>query len=130
MGARRDQGNRWGESGQALVEYALILLLLMTLTLGGIEACRAIYTRNTLSYAAYESARYGMTHPTDVDGIRTRAIEVSVAVRLTPADITVDCGQCTSGSQLKVAIHYQFDSTFSLLIPTMTFTTSAMYYIK
>ncbi len=128
--AQQGYRQRRREAGQAAVEYALVLTLLLTLTIGGVEGFRAIYIRNTVAYAAYEGARYGMTHPTDFNGIRAKAIQVSIAVELKPGDIAVDCGRCTRGSWINVAITYPFKSSFSLVIPNMTFTTSAKYYIK
>ena len=126
------QGYEYGrpEAGQAAVEYALVVTLLLMMTFGGVEVFRALYVRNTVAAAAYEGARYGITRPTDFNGIRARVIQVSVAVDLEPSDITVDCGRCTRGSWINVAITYQFESSFSLVVPNMTFTTSAKYYIK
>lgn len=100
------------------------------MTFGGVEVFRALYVRNTVAYAAYEGARYGISHPSDVSGIRARAIQVSVAIDLKPEDITVECGHCTRGSWLNVEITYQFNSSFSLVVPDLTFTESAKYYIK
>ncbi len=130
MVAQQNHRNARAEAGQAAVEYALVLTLLLILTFGGLEGFRALYVRNTVTYAAYEAAHYGITHPTDVNGIRAKAIQVSVAVDLKPSDITADCGKCTRGSWITVNITYQFKSSFSLVVPNMTFTTSAKYYIK
>lgn len=45
------------KKGQALVELALSLLLLLPLLFGAIEFGRAMYTKNTLNYVAREGAR-------------------------------------------------------------------------
>ncbi len=130
MVGQQNKHKRTAEVGQALVEYALLLSFMLILTISGIEVCRAVYVRNTVTYAAYEGARYGITHPTDVNGIRANVIRNAVGVQLAPTDITVECGSCTRGTPLTVYITYDFVSSFSLMVPSMTFTASAMYYIQ
>lgn len=50
------------EDGQALVEFALVLPVLLMLILGLIEVARAVEQENTLSFAAREGARYAIVH--------------------------------------------------------------------
>lgn len=47
-------------AGQALVEFALILPILLLLTVGLIDAARAILAYNSVSNAAREGARFGI----------------------------------------------------------------------
>lgn len=50
--------------GGAILEFALILPLLMTLLVGGIDVGRMFYVRQGLEYATEEAARYYMLNPT------------------------------------------------------------------
>jgi hypothetical protein len=118
------------EIGQTLVEYALMLSFLLTLTFASLEFGRAIYARNTITYAAMEGARYAMTHPFDVAGTQQRVVDSSVMLTLAPEDVTVQCSPCTRGSPITVSVTYHFVSNFSLVVPEMTFSSSAKYYIR
>lgn len=118
------------EAGQALVEYALLLSFMLTLTFASIEFARAIYARNTVTFAAMEGARYAMVHPFDVAATRATVIESSVALTLDPEDIIVQCSPCTRGAPITVSVTYHFISSFSLVVPEMTFSSSAKYYIR
>lgn len=50
------------EDGQALVEFALILPVLLMLILGLFDVARAVEQENTLAFAAREGARYAIVH--------------------------------------------------------------------
>lgn len=50
-----------GESGAAIIEFALVTPLLLLLVFGIIESGRAIYTVNALASAVRDGARYGAT---------------------------------------------------------------------
>lgn len=56
MSAPRD------EHGQALVEFALVLPLLLLIITGLFDAARAVWQENTLAYAAREGTRYAIVH--------------------------------------------------------------------
>jgi hypothetical protein len=51
-----------GSRGQALVETALVLPLLLLLIVGLFDAGRAIWLSNTLATAVREGTRYGVVH--------------------------------------------------------------------
>ncbi len=51
-----------GSSGQALVETALVLPLLLILIVGLFDVGRAIWLSNTLATAVREGSRYGIVH--------------------------------------------------------------------
>lgn len=53
---------RGPERGQALVETALILPVLLLLILGLIDVARAVEEENTLAFAAREGTRYAIVH--------------------------------------------------------------------
>lgn len=56
---RRDDG------GQALVEFALVLPVLLMLIVGLFDVARAVQAENTLAFAAREAARYAIVHGSD-----------------------------------------------------------------
>ena len=60
---------RRDESGQSIVEFALILPLLLLIITGLFDAARATWQENTLAYAAREGTRYAIVHGSgSVDG--------------------------------------------------------------
>jgi len=50
------------DGGQALVEFALILPVLLMLMLGLFDVARAVWQENTLAFAAREATRYAIVH--------------------------------------------------------------------
>ena len=51
-----------GASGQALVEFAVLLPLILLIVTGLFDVARAVWQENTLSYAAREGTRYAIVH--------------------------------------------------------------------
>jgi Flp pilus assembly protein TadG len=62
--ARLDCGRSlsWGERGQALVEFALTLPILLTFIFGLMQICMAFYTHEYISELAREGTRYAIVH--------------------------------------------------------------------
>lgn len=93
---------RSDDSGQSIVEFALILPLLLLIITGLFDVARATWQENTLAYAAREGTRYAIVHgsgsldgtvvsPTNdqpvVDAVRYAAVGVpSVSVTVTWPD--------------------------------------------
>lgn len=50
------------ERGQALVEFALVLPIMLLVIVGVIDVARAVFQENTLAYAAREGTRYMILH--------------------------------------------------------------------
>lgn len=100
--------------GQTLVEFALILPLLVMLTVGVIDAGRAVAEYNLVSEAARAGARVGRITPTQ------SAIEAAVLKELGTlnASPTVTYGVCTSGCEAYGSEGGE---------PFITVTVSAMY---
>ena len=65
--------------GQALIEFALMLPLLLLLIVGAIEFGRLFFTKIVVTNAAREAAYYYATNPSgyDADILQTRAAEVA-----------------------------------------------------
>ena len=62
--ARREQ------AGQALIEFALILPLLLLIITGLFDVARATWEENTLAYASREGTRYAIVHGSaSLDGV-------------------------------------------------------------
>jgi Flp pilus assembly protein TadG len=54
---------RWSDDpGQALVEFALVLPVLLLFITGLFDVARAVWQENTLAYAAREGTRYAIVH--------------------------------------------------------------------
>ncbi len=53
---------RRAEGGQALIEFALVLPVLLLVILGILEMARAVSEENTLAFAAREATRYAIVH--------------------------------------------------------------------
>jgi len=58
-----------GSRGQALVEFALVLPLLVLLLCGVLDGARLVYTYNTLSQAAREGARVAAVETSQMGGV-------------------------------------------------------------
>lgn len=61
------------DRGQAQVEIALCLLVLLVVIFMTAELCSAVYTYVVLSDAVNEGVRYAIVHSTDTGGAGTRA---------------------------------------------------------
>jgi len=85
--------------GQALIEFALILPLLLLVIIGIFEFGRALFVYANLFNATREGARYGLTHPQDYNGILQHAQEKVTLVQLDPANhmtVKMDTGPSSS----------------------------------
>ncbi len=60
---------RSNDSGQSIVEFALVLPLILLIITGLFDVARATWQENTLAYAAREGTRYAIVHGSaSVDG--------------------------------------------------------------
>lgn len=75
--------------GNAVVEFALVLPLLMLIVFGITEFGRAWMTMNILTGAAREGCRLAVVTGPDVDAVQNRVTEVCAAAGVTPSSITV-----------------------------------------
>lgn len=53
---------RSDDSGQSLIEFALVLPMLLLIITGLFDVARATWQENTLAYAAREGTRYAIVH--------------------------------------------------------------------
>jgi Flp pilus assembly protein TadG len=116
--------------GQAIVELALILPVILLLMFAVGELTRVFYTRNVLYNAAREGARYLAFNPWDLSSAysNTKAAvafeAMNSGVSIAPADIVIACtdangnNECDSGTAVQVSVSTQmnfgvFESMFA-----------------
>jgi len=103
------------ERAQSLVEFAISLLLILTILTGAVEVSLALFEYITLSNAAQEGALYGSINPNDGLSIRARVRDAANdGVMLKDDQIGVGimgsgpCEKTDAGTtnQIKVTITY------------------------
>lgn len=110
----RSRGSRRagrGQLGQALVEFALVLPVLLLILMAIVDFGRLFYSVLAVRHAAREGARYGVVHAADDEGIRQRVRDAAVGLegdRLT-ITITPAVSQRRVGSPLTVDVSYPFE---------------------
>lgn len=111
------------ESGQDLVEFALVFPVLALILFGVLDLGRVFYYSITIANAAREGARYAMFYPDDTNGIRAAAEREALnsGVDLTDGtkatiDITCPSG-CGRGLPIRVMVTYNFDLLLLMVIP-------------
>lgn len=123
---------RCGERGQAMVEFAFVMPLLVLILMGVFDLGRAVYAYNVISSAAREGARYGVFKPLDLTGIQNQAkantpaldpnliAVTSLCIVTTKADGTLST--CPyKPSLIEVTVTYVFQPVTLLFTPlTMT----------
>ena len=71
--------------GQALVEFALVLPVLLVILLGTFDAGRLIFAYNSVSNAAREGGRTAIVNQTPVE-VRAKAAEQATALGIPSTD--------------------------------------------
>ena len=133
------------ESGQALMEFALVGIIFVILVFGVIDVGRAVWNYNTLAQATREGTRYAIVHgaassdpsgpgssyfvPPDSDTKITEAVE-TFASGLDISQLTVLAewpdGANNPGSAVKVTSQYTYEPMFDLFgIVSFTMTSSS-----
>lgn len=111
---------RCGAKGQALVELALLIPLMLVIAVGVLDLGRLFHASITIANAAREGARYGTFDPNDVSGI-VAAAEAEAAdsgIDLSGSTIAVSCPEgCGSGLPVRVTISYPFQLVMGLAFP-------------
>ena len=106
------------EKGQNLVEFALVLLLLLVISLGIVEFGRAWFLADRLKNAANIAARtYAVTQGTDpgVKAAAARAAAKTVIPELADADIV----PIETGSQVTVTVSRRFETVVPGILPML-----------
>jgi Flp pilus assembly protein TadG len=115
-------------SGQALVEFALLATLMITMLLGIFDFGRAYYTQVQIKNAVGDAGYYAIQHPDDDAGIR-KVIEKQLSF-LTDSDIPDPVRTCTSGvGKTKIKVTYDYHLMFSWIIPNAKVTLGDETYV-
>jgi Flp pilus assembly protein TadG len=102
-----------GERGQALVEFAIVLPLLLLLLLGIVDFARAWNVYEVLTDAAREGARIAVVDQpaTTEQDVRDAIVAAGqrAAIGIDPADITITGFHAGRGTQATVRIEYDYE---------------------
>lgn len=106
---RPPDARREKQLGQAMVEFALVSVLFVTLVVAIADFARLYFTYSAMNNAAREGTRYGVVNPNDTDGIRNRATSLLITFAENPTvDISFPDGTRTVGARVRVAIAADF----------------------
>lgn len=111
-----------GQAGQALVEVAIALPILLALLVGIFEFARAYNVQQVITNAAREGAREGVLPPPGVAASQARAVPRATArladANITGATVAFTCsGGCDTGDSVSVNVSY--DYTFVFIGPVL-----------
>lgn len=102
--------------GQAIVEFALTLLIVTVILMGIFDLGRAIYAYNAVASAAREGARAGIVADTTDAEIKAAALNAAPGLGLSEADVTIEPpGSRVSGGTIRVTVTYTFQPAVSNL---------------
>jgi len=120
--------NHSSRRGQTLVEFALILLVLLTLAVFIFDLGRAVYYYSAIQNAAREGVRYGAVNPVvgpttvteDAPGMKAAAVNYAIGLGLELSEVQAGMGtpELVGGyanPTVKVSIAYTFTPATPLL---------------
>jgi hypothetical protein len=122
--------------GQATVEFALVVSLLLLVLFGIIDFSRLFFAYATMSNGVREGARYGIVHPEDTEGIIQQSEAMMVLIG-GQAEVTVEFPDTGNGGNPHCA-HYcrvvvratsDFD-VWTPIIPSITMVAQATMHIE
>jgi Flp pilus assembly protein TadG len=105
-----------GNSGNAMIEFALVFPLLLLIVFGISEFGRALRTVQALSSAAREGARLAAVTEPDQAAVTTRVNEVLTAAQVTSSGIVVEG---PLGAGLEQTVRVTVTSDFEVLSGTI-----------
>ena len=115
------------QRGSVLVEFAISILLVLTVIFSTIELCSAIYTYTVLADAANEGVRYAIVHSSDSGGavskVKTYAALSFHDMSKIGVLVTYPDGTADPPNRVAVAVTYQYVpylSNFMANPPTMS----------
>jgi Flp pilus assembly protein TadG len=129
-GRRRD---RHKGRGQAIVEFAIVATVTLTLIFGIIQSALAIYAYSFVSYAARAGVRYAMVRgvksgsPASSSSVQTYVRGLAVALNTSSVTVTTTWNPDENpGSTVTVQVSYAFAPLVSLVWgTTLTFSSTA-----
>ena len=135
------------EKGQATVEFALTVVLLMLFIVGFLELVTMVYTYNVLAGSAKEGVRYAMVHgsnnatpsgptsgaagspPCTTSSANVGAVQTAVKnyagvsfhdISAMTVNVCYFDGDNQASHRVQVAVHYPYQPFFGLGWPTVT----------
>lgn len=107
------RGSARSERGQALVEFAIVLPMLLLLLLGIVDFARAWNVFEVLTDAARAGARVAVVDQpsTTEQDVRNTIVEAGqrTAISIDPADITITGFHAGRGTQATVRVEYDYE---------------------
>ena len=106
--------------GGAILEFATVLPLLLTLLVGGLDVGRMFYVRQGLEYATEEAARYYMLNPTTAESNVTTVLKSKMpggmgpSVNVSYAD-TANCNSNSTVTCTTISATYVFNFAVGFL---------------
>jgi hypothetical protein len=108
------------QSGQGMVELALLLPFLVLLLAGIVDLGRGIRALTLLTNAASQGAQYATFNPTDAAGIRTRVTNALEGSGIAIADPNTDIGiTFPSGTAAEKPIRVQVEHHLTTILGMM-----------
>lgn len=109
------------QKGQALVELALSIFVLVLIVFGITEFGRVMYIKNTLNLAAREGTRLASVTPSPVDAITSKVVDhVKSCIPFDQTglnvSVTTDPPAFASGCKITVVVSLPFRTVVPLLI--------------
>lgn len=108
------------EQGSSVAELAVVLPLLLFLILGVLDLGRSFRTYSALTNAAHEGGRWLTTHPTDVNGARSRVFVEAGVVGLQPSTISITITPAKSSYQAGDLVTVFVQHSYPLLFGSLT----------
>lgn len=112
--------------GQAVIEFALILPILLFILVIVADMARVVAAQIALSNASREGARYAASWPADYNGIRSRVLleynntgvkVTGVELRAENVSVTFPDGDSGPGSSVRVTVRCRFPLFFAAWFP-------------
>ena len=97
------------EKGQTLVEFALVLMLLLLVSFGMFDFCRAVYTTSVIQAAAQAGARAGMV---SLAGVTPAAEDKLIGLDVAKAQIST---VMLTSERIEVQVTFQFEFVTPLI---------------
>ena len=124
---RTVRGFRKQQGGATLVEFAVSILLVLTVLFSTIELCSAVYTYTVIADAANEGVRYAIVHSSDSAGavskVKAYAAYTLHDVSKIAVAVTYPDGSAVPPNRVAVSVTYQYIpylNTFMANPPTMS----------
>jgi Flp pilus assembly protein TadG len=128
--------------GQSLLEFALLLPVLFLILFGVLDLGRLFFANVTITNASREAARFAVGNPTNLAGIRSRAVNESSGIVIAPnvtsacaalaqinqsaAFTSANCATASTGDPIRVTVtaRFQFATLYLFASQAITLTGS------